>query len=152
MNFLLPLLSFFLGGAKDLFQKPGAALSQQLVLHVRALSVVAVTVVGSLALFCVGLSLFISQVVGQLDGKLETLEGFAFSIGMMVYLGMTVASLAVLLFSLSQQRWLRAVGFRQTASPSMKKSGPLESAVALLVVDFVEERQRRREQPKQTEV
>lgn len=144
MNFLLPLLSFFIGNAKSLFKEPGVAITQQLALHLRALTMVLVSTLGSLALTCVGLSLFIASLAGQLDKD----EAFSFSASMLVYLGMTVVSSGILIYSLNRKTWMKALGFAEKpAAP--KQSGALENAVALLVMDYVEERQSKRSE-KQT--
>jgi hypothetical protein len=140
MNFLLPIISFLIGNAKGFFKEPGVALTQQLVTHVRSLTMIIVTCVGSLVLFCVGLSLLISNIVNQMEKE----GSFVYSTGSMVYTGMVVIAAAVLIYSLRRQTWLKALGME--AKPEQtKKSGALESAVALLVMDFVEERQSRRQ-------
>ncbi|MNK01238.1 hypothetical protein D3C87_190330 [compost metagenome] len=139
MNFILPLLSFFMGSAKNLFKEPGVALTQQVVMHVRSLSLVIISCIGSLALFCVGVSLLIAKLAGQVDAD----EGFSFTSGMIVYSAMVIVSAGVLTYALRKDTWLKAVGFEQKPTEA-RKSGALESAVALLVMDFVEERQNRR--------
>ncbi|NUN05493.1 MAG: hypothetical protein HUU57_07010 [Bdellovibrio sp.] len=144
MKFLIPLLSFLLGNAKNFMKEPTEALTQQLVLHIRSISLLLTGCVGSLALSCVGLSLFISRLAGQFDAA----EEFSFTISLGIYLGMTVVFGGLLAFCLRRKTWLAAMGFadRSAAEESRKKSGALESAVALLVMDFVEERQSRRQQ------
>lgn len=139
MNFLLPIISFFIGNAKSLFKEPGTAITQQLVLHLRAITFVLVSTIGSLALSCVGLSLFIASIAGQLDKG----EEFQISGGMIVYLCMTVISAGVLAYSLNRKTWLKALGFAERPTPP-KQSGALENAVALLVIDYIEERQNKR--------
>ncbi|MFV8259474.1 hypothetical protein ACNQKP_16825 [Bdellovibrio bacteriovorus] len=139
MNFLLPLISFFIGNAKSLFKEPGIAFTQQLVLHLRALTFVLVSTIGSLALSCVGISLFIASLAGQLDKG----EEFQITGGMIVYLAMTLVSAGVLIYSLNKKTWLKALGFVEKPAAA-KQSGALENAVALLVMDYVEERQSKR--------
>lgn len=141
MKFLIPLLSFLLGNANKLFKEPGVALTQQLVLHVRSLTLIVVSCIGSLALFCVGASLLISHVVGQIDKD----GGFQATTGFFIYVAMVVISGGVLIYSLSSKTWLKALGMQAVNEAAPKKSGALESAVALLVMDFVEERQSRRQ-------
>lgn len=144
MNFLLPILSFLLGNAKSMFKEPREAFTQQVVLHLRAVVILVVIGVGSLALFCVGVSLLISHLATQLDSS----SSFSWGVGTSIYTGLTVISLGVLLFSLRQRTWLKSMGFEargpSATAGSGKKGSPLENAVALLVMDFVEERQRRR--------
>ncbi|MNL57371.1 hypothetical protein D3C87_1809270 [compost metagenome] len=64
----------------------------------------------------------------------------------MIYLAMVVVSGGVLVYSLRSKTWLAALGMQAVNEQAPKKSGALESAVALLVMDFVEERQARRHQ------
>lgn len=142
LKFLLPLISFFMGSAKNLFKEPGIALTQQLVVHLRALSLIITSCVGALALFCVGVSLLIARVAAQFDSS----ESFYFSTSMWIYLGMTIISGGVLIYTLRKSTWLKTLGFEQKQEPTSGKSGALESAVALLIMDFVEERQSRRKE------
>lgn len=139
MGFLLPLLSFFIGNAKSLFKQPTIDLTQQLVLHIRALTVVLVSTIGSLVLSCVGISFLVSNIAGQLDRS----EEFAFTGGTITFSILSVVSLGILFYSLRRNTWLRAVGFEEKRE-APKQSGALENAVALLVMDFVEERQKKR--------
>ncbi|WP_295905867.1 hypothetical protein [uncultured Bdellovibrio sp.] len=147
MKLLLPLISFFLGSAKNLFKEPGVAITQQLVLHLRSLGLIITSCVGALALFCVGLSLLIARIAGQFDSS----ESFYFSTSMWIYLAMTVISAGVLIYTLRKDTWLKAMGFEQKPQAASGKSSALESAVALLVMDFVEERQSRRKEKQDQE-
>ncbi|MEK2687854.1 hypothetical protein [Bdellovibrio sp. GT3] len=145
MKFLLPLLSFLLGNAKGLIKEPAEAFSQQLAMRVRSLTTLLVAVIGSLALGCVGLSLFIASIASQLDKN----EEFHVSGGMMVYLVLTVVAVGVLIYSLSSKTWMKSLGFEQkpaTQQNQKRATGTLESAVALLVMDFIEERKERRDE------
>jgi hypothetical protein len=64
---------------------------------------------------------------------------------MIVYLCLTVVSAGVLAYSLRRETWTKALGFTEKKqAPASKQSGALENAVALLVMDYIEERQSRR--------
>jgi hypothetical protein len=139
MNFLLPLLSFFIGNAKSLFKQPSIDLTQQVVLHLRALTLVLVSTIGSLVLSCVGISFLISNIANQLDHS----EEVRFTGSMIAFLVLTVLSVGFLFYSLRRSTWLRALGFEEKR-PAPKQTSALENAVALLVMDFVEERQKKR--------
>lgn len=140
MKILLPLISFLLGTGKTFFKEPGVALTQQLVLHLRALTTMLVSTIVSLVLFCVGTSFLVSALAKQLDSE----DSLVFSGGITLFSTLTVVSLAVLIYSLRRQTWLKTLGFEERAP--VKQSGALENAVALLVMDFVEERQNKRTQ------
>lgn len=143
INLILPLLSFFMGRTKNFFREPGIALTQQLVMHIRSLSLLVVCSIGSLVLFCVGVSLLIHRLATEFD----TGEEFSFSVGMGLYLGMVIVSTVALTLSLKKKTWLEAVG-SQPKNQQTSKGGALENAVALLVMDFIEERQKRRQKTK----
>lgn len=140
MKILLALASFLLGNAKGLFREPSQALTQQLVLRIRSITILAVSAIGSLALACVGISLLIANLAGQLDADRD----FQMTAGTFLYLGMTAVFGGVLVWALRRETWLKAVGFQETR-PTQKQSGALESALALIVMDFLEERQQRRQ-------
>jgi hypothetical protein len=145
MKFILPLLSFLIGNAKGFIKEPAEAFSIQLAERVRSLTTVLVAVIGSLALGCVGLSLFIASIASQLDKN----EDFHVSGGMAVYLGLTVVAIGVLIYSLRSKTWMKSLGFeekpQQAPSAGGKRSGALENAVALLVMDYIDERKSRRD-------
>ena len=143
MKFILPLISFLVGNAKGLIKEPTEAITQQVLMHVRAITAILVSTIGSLALGCVGLSLFIASIAGQLDKN----EDFHITGGMIVYLCMTVISAGVLAYSLRRETWMKALSVNdKKTAPSKKQSGALENAVALLVMDYIEERQNRRKE------
>lgn len=139
---IIPLLSFLLGNAKGFFKEPSVAITQQLVLHTRALILLAVTTLGSLALSCVGISLLIANIAGILDKG----DGFEFSGGTWVYLAMTLVFGGTLIWSLRKSTWLQSVGLQEPPASQAKKGSPIENALALLVMDFVDERQRKRQE------
>lgn len=139
MKILLALASFFLGNAKILFREPSQALTQQLVLRIRSITILAVTAIGSLALACVGISLLIANIASHLDAERD----FQMSGGTFLFLGMTVVFGFVLFWALRKETWIKAIS-AQESPKTQKNSGALESALALVVMDFLEERKHRR--------
>jgi hypothetical protein len=144
MKFLIPLLSFFLGNAKNFFREPSEAITQQVVMHARAITLLAICAIGSLALSCVGISLLIANIATQLDASSE----FHFTAGTWVYLGMTLFFGLGLVITMRKETWLGSVGFAGRKEQPAKKGSPIENAIALVVMDFLEERQKRREASK----
>ena len=140
LSFLLPILSFFAGNAKSFFKDSSEVITKQLALHLRAITFLIVTAIGSLTLSCVGISLFIVSLAKQLE--LE--DGFVFSNSMIVYLVMSLISISVLIYSLKSKTWLEKLE-TEKPTPTPKASGAIENAVAVVVMDFIEERQRKRE-------
>lgn len=142
MNFLLALLTFAMGQAKSFVKEPGIAFTQQLVLRIRSLTILIVAIIGALTLSLVGVSLFIANLAGQLDQKEElTVSG-----GMILYLVVTVISLAFLAYSLSSKKWLQTSGLVEPPTPAPRPTGNIENAISLLIMDFVQARQHRRAQ------
>ncbi|KYG61475.1 hypothetical protein AZI86_17330 [Bdellovibrio bacteriovorus] len=141
MKFLIPLLSFFLGNAKSFFGGPSQAITQQVVLRVRAITILAICAIGSLALSCVGLSLLIAKIATQLDSP----EGFVWTTGTSVYLGMTLLFVGALVITMLRSTWLSSGGFNPQKEAPRKGGSPIENAIALVVMDFLEERQQRRQ-------
>lgn len=148
LKLIIPLLSFLMGNAKSFFKEPSMALTQQLILHVRALTVVLAATVGFLAISCVGFCLFIVSIAGQVDRA----EDFHITGGMGIYLTMTVLSFFGLFMTLRRETWVKAVRRADEEKPKQKSGGSaIENAIALLVMDFVEERQSRRKKETPTE-
>ena len=141
MKILLLLVSFLAGNMKNLFKAPGEALTKQFVLAFRALSVVILSSIGAMAVFCTGIVMFVSNIATQLDqsGEVKMTAGFGLT------LALTIISLAVLIYNMREKTWLKATGFQFAEEPPAKTSGALENAIALLVMDFVKERQNRRQ-------
>ncbi len=135
MNIFLALVSFLLGNAKSLFKQSSTAISQQMVLHVRAIVMLLVACIGSLAIFCTSICLFIASVASQFEKS----DAFNFSTVQVIYLITVIVSLVVLVHSLRRQTWLNIMDYKQAETKSA--GSPIENALALLVVDFVESRQ-----------
>ncbi len=142
MNFLLALLTFAMGQAKSFVKEPGIAFTQQLVLRIRSLTMLIVAIVGALTLSLVGVSLFIANLANQLDQK----EDLTVSGGMILYLVVTVISLAFLGYNLSSKKWLQTSGLVEPSTPPPRPSSSIENAISLLIMDFVQARQQRRAQ------
>ena len=144
MKFLIPLISFFLGNAKNLFKEPSEALTQQVVLKIRSITVLVVVTIASLALSCVGISLLVAKFAEQLDAA----GSFSWTPGLTIYLGLTVVALGTLFYSLRRDTWLKKMGFGERATRPQNSAGrPIENALALLLMDYLEERKSRRPHP-----
>jgi NADH:ubiquinone oxidoreductase subunit 6 (subunit J) len=136
MKVLLLLASFLAGNFKNLFKAPGAALTRQFVLAFRALSVVILSSIGALAVFCSSLVMFISNLAAQLDqaGEVKATAGFILT------LALALVALGVLIYNLREKTWLKATGFQFAEEPAPKTSGALETAIAALVMELISER------------
>lgn len=141
MKFLIPLLSFFLGNMKGFFKETSSVITQQVVLQARALTQLLVSTVAALVFCCVGISMLIISLAKQLDSQ----DSFYFTDGMFLYLALSILAIGLLLYSLRKKTWLRTMSFNEKPAQGAGRQGsPLEAAIAMLVLDFVEERQKRR--------
>ncbi|MFZ4714949.1 MAG: hypothetical protein ACOYL6_14615 [Bacteriovoracaceae bacterium] len=134
MNHLIKIVEFFMNFAAGKSHE----FSEQVVEIARKLVMLVVTSLGSMAVLCVGITLTIIDLTKQLD----SVQGFTGSWTFTVGLILSGVSMVIFLLSLSQEKWMKAAGFREKKEESNSKA--LEEAVALLIVSFVEERKSNR--------
>ncbi len=112
-------------------------MSRQVLNNVRRIIIFIVIALGSMVLFCVGVSMAVSELARQLDRP--------------VMLGSVLAALSLCIFfyCLSQKAWLK------TTTPNIENNkqmpSPIEEALGLLIKDFVVERQMKRDSPQEKE-
>ena len=144
MKLMIMLLSFFLGNTKSLFKQQSSALTEQIVLNVRALAVIILSSVGALALFCCGLFMLLSHIAVQWDQN----GGVHSTATLYISAALTLFSLGTLIYCLKASTWLRATGLQkrpEMGSSSRKANSPIEAAVASLIMDFVHQREQSRQ-------
>ena len=144
MKLFLALISFALGQAKSFVKEPGIAFTQQLVLRIRSLTLLIVMIIGSLTITLVGFSLLLSKVAEQLDKQ----EGLSISSGMILYVVVSLCAIGFLIYNLSAKKWLQTSGLVEQQQKPKGVGSTLENAVSLLIMDFVQARQERRENSK----
>lgn len=140
MKIVMFALSYFLGQTKSMFQKQSSALSEQIVMNVRSFVVIILSSVGALALFCSGFYAFVTHVAWQLDQY----GGLQMTATLMITLVLWIVSLGVIVYCLRPTTWLKSTGVEK---PPARPAGAIEGAVAMLIMDFIKERESRRDRP-----
>jgi FtsH-binding integral membrane protein len=105
-------------------------ISKQLLGTVKRTILYVIVSLGAMTLFCIGISMALTDLALQLDKPL------------MVGLILAFISLCVFIFSLSQKPWVNAASI--TNEVKNNENSPIEEALALLIKDIVEERQAKR--------
>jgi len=112
-------------------------ISKQLLATVRRTILYVIVSLGAMTLFCVGISMALTDLALQLDKPI------------MVGLILAFISLCVFIFSLSHKPWVNAASI--TNEVKKNETSPIEEALALLIKDIVEERQSKRVSPQDYE-
>lgn len=146
MKFLEILLAFLSSQGKTMVQNNAEAVKENLANNFRRIAALLLTSLIASALFCVSISLALSRLLAAY----EQLGVWSFSTTVTVSLVISLLCLAVLVFALGEKRWHDAVG-RPTekpadAVPPPRSGGPdLQAAVALLIVEVIQEIKARRQ-------
>ena len=116
-------------------------MSKQVVTTVRKIIGFVIIALGSMALFCVGVTMAVSELASQLDQSQGVIWNGKLSSGTIL----ATLSLATFLYFLSQKAWLKAASLKQEEQGS--GPSPMEEALSLLIKDIVVERQMKRQDP-----
>ena len=111
--------------------------SKQLVSGVRRIVIFILVSLGCMVLFCVGVSMALSDLALRIERP--DLVGSI----------LAIVSLAVFVYCLSQKAWMKTVA--QNNENVKQGPSPIEEALALLITDFVVERQTKRQAPQEKE-
>jgi hypothetical protein len=148
MSLWLRIIDLIIGlisgkGAAGLSEK-SIALSEAVVNRIRQIVILIVVAIGALAIFCVGVSIAVNDLLKNIDlhGQITfsaTLMGSSLLIGI---------TLGILFYCLREKTWMTLTGIEREKREERQKStpavSPIENAIALLITDFVEERNRQR--------
>ena len=117
-----------------------STMSKQVVTTLRKIIAFVIIALGSMALFCVGVTMAVSELASQIDNNQSVDWNGKLTSGVIL----AVITLGTFLYFLSQKAWLKAASLREEE----KKSGPspMEEALSILIKDIVVERQMKREQ------
>lgn len=140
MNLLVPLLTFLAGNAQSFLKSSGQQISVQVTEQIRSIVSLVIILVFALVLSCVSLSMFIVRLAAHLEDPQDNIA----SPSMIVFLVATIVSMSVLIYFSTKKSWNKKTTLPPTAKAT-KPSGAMENALALLVMDFIEERQAKRE-------
>lgn len=144
LNLFLPLLSFFAGNTKSFVESTTEQITLKVALQMREFLILIFLGVASLVLVIVGTSMFTVELANIFEQENE----LHWSASLSIFLSLTVVSAVGLYVSLKSANWQKAaskkINLPQSQPKESKPSSPIESAVALLIMDFVEERQANR--------
>lgn len=104
--------------------------SKQLVETARKLIIITLISLGAMALFCVGIAIIFASVANQVEHPI------------LIGAGLAVISLIALVLCLRHKSWVKTE--LEKEEPAVKVPSPMEQALALLITDFVMERQAKR--------
>lgn len=104
---------------------------KQLVETARKLVIITLVSLGAMALFCVGMAIVFASLANKVEHPI------------LVGLGLSVVSVIALVVCLRHKSWVKTEAEPEEAHA--KIASPMEQALALLITDFVMERQAKRE-------
>lgn len=104
--------------------------SKQLVETARKLIIITLISLGAMALFCVGIAIIFASIANQVEHPI------------LIGAALAVISLIALVLCLRHKSWVKTEFEKE--EPAVKAASPMEQALALLITDFVMERQTKR--------
>ena len=143
-------ISYFLGKRNALSEKT-FEISAEILNQLRRILILVVMTIGSLALFCMGVSHLIERFLNNID------TGAAiFTPSIWFILGFLILCAGVMVYATRKQNWLDIFKAEkkeevpaQTHTPLLGGTGQLESVISLLILDFVKERESKRAKEQQ---
>ncbi len=146
MNDLFKLAEFFLKtflGQSSLLGEKSLEISAEILNQLRRILILTVLTLGSLALFCMGMSLLIERLLNNLDQSQMIMTPSIWFL-----LGFQILCVLIIWYATQKEKWLEI--FKKEEKVSQEGRGPLignqlESVLALLVMDFIKEREAARE-------
>ncbi len=144
---LEPFVSLFLGQRHSLTEK-SLKLSAEILNQLRRVLGLVGILFGSLLLFCMGVHYFIDRTLTQLDSG-----SFSFSPSMYFLLVFILLCLGGIMYAINKTVWTAAFKKdedetnlkNQSQSGNNLNANPIETAVSLLILDFIKEREAKRE-------
>lgn len=144
---ILELIMAFKFGQTGGLAEKSQALTANVVNHVRYMVMLALIAIAALALFCVGVSMLLEDVLKNIDLH----GGFTSTATFYGSLILTLLTLGTIVYCMREKTWLKATGIEreeQKRAPGAAQTSPIENALALVITDFVQERQHQRTQEK----
>ncbi|MBC7428955.1 MAG: hypothetical protein H7336_10110 [Bacteriovorax sp.] len=150
MNDIFKIGEFFLNyfiGRKNIFSEKSLEISAEILNQLRRILILVVLTLGSLALFCMGMSHLIERFLNNID------HGDAlFTPSIWFILGFLIICAGVMVYATRKQNWMdifkagKKEEEEEAAAPKplLCGSGQLESVISLLILDFVKERESKR--------
>lgn len=142
------ILNYFIGRTNILSEK-SLEISAEILNQLRRILILVVLTLGSLALFCMGMSHLIERFLNNID------HGDAlFTPSIWFILGYLAVCFGIMIYATRKQNWMdifKAGKKEETSSQAsiLGGSGQLESVISLLILDFVKERESKRAREEQ---
>jgi uncharacterized membrane protein YidH (DUF202 family) len=143
------IFKYFIGN-RNAFSEKTFEISAEILNQLRRILILIVLTLGSLALFCMGVSHLIERFLNNIDhGDL------LFTPSIWFILGFLVVCVAVMVYATRKQNWMDIFKSEKRnesvadRSQEPKGHGQLESVISLLILDFVKERESKRAREQQ---
>jgi hypothetical protein len=148
MNDIFKVGEFFLNyflGKKNFIGEKSLEISAEILNQLRRILILVVMTVGSLALFCMGMSYLLERFLNNLDNGQSL-----FSPSIWFILGFLTICIGVMVYATRKQNWLDIFKAekKEAAPPAPAGGNAIENVLSLLILDFIKERELKREQEK----
>lgn len=134
-------LNYFIGRGASISEK-SLEISAEILNQLRRILILVVLTLGSLALFCMGMSHLIERFLNNIDNGAAL-----FTPSIWFILGFLIVCIGVMVYATNKNNWLDIFKAekKETPPPSVPASGnQLESVISLLILDFIKEREAKR--------
>lgn len=132
-------LNYFLG-KKNFIGEKSLEISAEILNQLRRILILVVLTIGSLALFCMGMSYLIERFLNNLDNGQAL-----FTPSIWFILSFLIVCIGVMIYATRKQNWLdifKPEKNEEVAPPAPAVGGhAIESVVSLLILDFIKERE-----------
>lgn len=138
-------VSYFLG-KKNFFGEKSLEISAEILNQMRRVLILVLLSIGSLALFCMGMGHLIERSLNNIDNG----QSF-FTPSIWLLLGFQILCVGILLYATRKQIWLSIFKKDEVVASSTSSALPgtqIESVISLLILDFIKEREHKRDQHK----
>ncbi len=152
MNDMFRVGEFFLNyflGKKTMIGEKSLEISAEILNQLRRILILVVLTLGSLALFCMGMSYLIDRFLTNLD------HGDAlFTPSIWFILGFLAICIGIMVYATNKKNWMDIFKSDKKETPPAASSqlpvggNAIESVVSLLILDFIKEREHNRAQKK----
>ncbi|MDD4974085.1 MAG: hypothetical protein PHY93_07020 [Bacteriovorax sp.] len=137
----------FMMGQRRLIGERSQEISVEILNQVRRVLILVVITLGALTMFCMGMGHLIERVLNKLDAG-----SFVFTPAIGVILLFLVICIGVLIYSTNKNVWLnifKIEKIQKEEAPQNAIGVQIESVVSLLILDFIKERECKREERKE---
>ncbi len=135
-------LNYFLGKKKSIGEKSWE-ISAEILNQLRRILILVVLTIGSLALFCMGMSYLIERFLNNLDNGQAL-----FTPSIWFILGFLAICIGVMVYATRKQNWLDIFKSEKKEDSALQVSpgvNAIESVLSLLILDFIKDREQKRE-------